>query len=52
MDEGQVGQSGKLEQASQGTLFITDIDQMPFDIQAKLSNYLEHQSFHRIGEQN
>ncbi|MFP3123725.1 sigma 54-interacting transcriptional regulator [Ectobacillus funiculus] len=49
MDEGQVGQSGKLEQASQGTLFITDIDQMPFDIQAKLSNYLEHQSFHRIG---
>lgn len=48
-DEEQVGQAGKLEQASQGTLFITDIDQMPFDIQVKLSNYLEHQSFHRIG---
>ncbi len=48
-DEEQVGQAGKLEQASEGTLFITDIDQMPFDIQVKLSNYLEHQSFHRIG---
>ncbi|NRD76836.1 sigma 54-interacting transcriptional regulator [Bacillus sp. BRMEA1] len=48
-DEGQVGQAGKLEQANGGTLFIIDIDRMPLDIQVKLSNYLENQSFHRIG---
>ena len=48
-EEEQVGQAGKLEQASGGTLFIIDIDRMPIDIQVKLSNYLEHQSFLRIG---
>ncbi|MGG1677737.1 sigma-54 interaction domain-containing protein [Neobacillus sp. NRS-1170] len=48
-NEERVGQAGKLEQASGGTLFITDIDRMPFDIQVKLSDYLEHQSFLRIG---
>ncbi|WP_028401484.1 sigma-54 interaction domain-containing protein [Ectobacillus panaciterrae] len=45
----QTGQAGKLEQAHGGTLFIADIDQMPFDSQVKFSNYLEQQSFQRIG---
>lgn len=49
-DNELVGQAGKLEQADGGSLFITDIDRMPLDIQAKLSNYLKHQSFLRTGE--
>ncbi|WP_139367968.1 sigma-54 interaction domain-containing protein [Priestia abyssalis] len=48
-EEEQVGQAGKIEQAQEGTLFIAEIDQMPFDIQVKFLNYLENQSFYRVG---
>lgn len=48
-DGEEVGQAGKLEQASGGTLLIIDIDKMPLNIQIKLSNYLGQQSFFRLG---
>ncbi len=48
-EEAQTGQAGKIEQAQEGTLFIAEIDQMPFDIQVKFLNYLENQSFYRVG---
>lgn len=48
-EEEQTGQAGKIEQAQEGTLFIAEIDQMPFDIQVKFLNYLENQSFYRVG---
>ncbi|HWO97300.1 MAG TPA: sigma 54-interacting transcriptional regulator [Bacillus sp. (in: firmicutes)] len=48
-EEEQQGKAGKIEQAQEGTLFIAEIDQMPFDIQVKFLNYLENQSFYRVG---
>jgi PAS domain S-box-containing protein len=45
----EIGQAGKIEQASNGTLFVEEIDKMPLDIQEKLLNYLENQSFYRVG---
>ncbi|MDR7002569.1 sigma 54-interacting transcriptional regulator [Neobacillus niacini] len=47
--EKKTGQAGKIEQARNGTLFIEEIDKMPLDIQEKFLNYLEHQSFYRVG---
>ncbi|MBI0578923.1 sigma 54-interacting transcriptional regulator [Neobacillus cucumis] len=45
----KVGQAGKIEQAGNGTLFLEEVDKMPLDIQEKFLNYLEHQSFYRVG---
>ncbi|OIK15827.1 sigma-54-dependent Fis family transcriptional regulator [Bacillus sp. MUM 116] len=42
-------QAGKIEQACNGTLFLEEIDKMPLDIQEKFLNYLEQQSFYRVG---
>lgn len=45
----KIGQAGKIEQAYNGTLFVAEIDKMPLDIQEKFLNFLEHQSFYRVG---
>lgn len=45
----EIGQAGKIEQACNGTLFIEEIDKMPLEIQEKFLNYLENQSFYRVG---
>ncbi|MGM0875927.1 MAG: sigma-54 interaction domain-containing protein [Bacillota bacterium] len=45
----EIGQAGKIEQACNGTLFVEEIDKMPLEIQEKFLNYLEHQSFYRVG---
>jgi transcriptional regulator with PAS, ATPase and Fis domain len=42
-------QIGRIEQASNGTLFIEDIDKMPLSIQAKLLDYLVDRCFYRVG---
>ncbi|MGP7817426.1 sigma-54 interaction domain-containing protein [Niallia sp. 01092] len=47
--EKPIGQTGKIEQALNGTLFIEDIDKMPLPIQEKLLNYFVDDSFYRIG---
>ncbi|MDQ0199463.1 sigma-54 interaction domain-containing protein [Neobacillus ginsengisoli] len=45
----KIGQAGKIEQASNGTLFVEEIDKMALEIQEKFLNFLEHQSFYRVG---
>ncbi|WP_339369241.1 sigma-54 interaction domain-containing protein [Paenibacillus elgii] len=43
------GSAGKLELADQGTLFLNEIDRLPLDIQAKLSQYIQTQTVVRTG---
>lgn len=43
------GKNGKLEQAAGGSLFIEEIDQMPFDVQVKFLQCMEHHTFYHIG---
>jgi PAS domain S-box-containing protein len=43
------GSAGKIEMADQGTLFLNEIDRLPLDIQTKLIQYIQQQSFVRIG---
>lgn len=40
---------GAIEQASQGTLFIDEIDSLPLDLQAKLLLFLDNQKIRRVG---
>ncbi|MBT2658924.1 sigma 54-interacting transcriptional regulator [Bacillus sp. ISL-18] len=47
--EQQTLQIGRIEQASNGTLFIEDVDKMPLSIQGKLLEYLVDHSFNRVG---
>ena len=47
--EQQTLQIGRIEQASNGTLFIEDVDKMPLSIQGKLLEYLVDHSFYRVG---
>ncbi|MED4227420.1 sigma 54-interacting transcriptional regulator [Neobacillus cucumis] len=47
--EQQTLQIGRIEQASNGTLFIEDVDKMPLSIQGKLLDYLVDHSFYRVG---
>jgi sigma-54 dependent transcriptional regulator, acetoin dehydrogenase operon transcriptional activator AcoR len=44
-----LGSSGKIEMADQGTLFINEIDRLPLDIQTKLFQYIQQQSIVRTG---
>lgn len=47
--DSSTGRPGKLELANYGTLLIHDIDEMPFDIQMKLLQYLETGECYRVG---
>ena len=47
--EQQTLQIGRIEQASNGTLYIEDVDKMPLSIQGKLLEYLVDHSFYRVG---
>ncbi|ULT57901.1 sigma 54-interacting transcriptional regulator [Neobacillus drentensis] len=47
--EQQTLQIGRIEQASNGTLFIEDVDKMPLSIQGKLLEYLVDHNFYRVG---
>jgi len=47
--EQQTLQIGRIEHASNGTLFIEDVDKMPLSIQGKLLEYLVDHSFYRVG---
>ncbi len=41
---------GFFEEAGEGSLFLDEIGEMPYDLQAKLLRVLESGEFHRIGE--
>jgi transcriptional regulator with PAS, ATPase and Fis domain len=43
------GQVGKFEQAEGGTIFLDEIGDMPFNMQAKLLRILQEREFERIG---
>jgi PAS domain S-box len=43
------GSPGKLEQADGGTVFLSDIEHLPQDVQAKLLLFLQKQTFSRVG---
>lgn len=43
---------GVLELANMGTLFIDEVADLPFNIQSKILNFLQNQSFVRGGEKN
>ncbi|MHC0615797.1 sigma-54 interaction domain-containing protein [Paenibacillus sp. GCM10027628] len=45
----QTGQAGKLELAKDGTLFLNEIDRLSLDLQAKLYDYMNQQTFVRTG---
>jgi DNA-binding NtrC family response regulator len=40
---------GRCEQADDSTLFLDEISEMNFDLQAKLLRFLQEQSFYRVG---
>ena len=40
---------GKLEHASGGTIFLDEIESMPYDLQAKLLRTIEHRTVERLG---
>ncbi|MDF2569877.1 MAG: transcriptional activator of acetoin/glycerol metabolism [Sporomusa sp.] len=44
------GQPGKFELASGGTIFLDEIGDMPFNIQASLLRVLQQKEFYRIGD--
>lgn len=41
---------GAFSEASGGTLFIDEIDSLPFDLQTKLLTFLDNRKFRRVGE--
>lgn len=43
------GQAGKFEQAEGGTIFLDEIGDMPFNMQAKLLRILQEREFERLG---
>lgn len=43
------GSAGKLEQADQGTIYLSEIDRLPLDVQTKLVRFLQEQTVCRIG---
>jgi len=45
------GRTGKFEEASGGTIFLDEIGEMPFDLQAKLLRVLQEKEIERIGGQ-
>ena len=50
---GAVGRRvGKIEQANRGTVFLDEIGDMPFNIQAKILRLLQEKSIERLGGRN
>ncbi|MDD9268849.1 sigma-54 interaction domain-containing protein [Paenibacillus sp. GCM10023248] len=45
----ETGQPGKLEQAKDGTLFINEVEKLPWELQAKLFHYITQQTITRSG---
>ncbi len=43
------GHMGKFELANNGTVFLDEIGEMPFEMQAKLLSVLEEKTFYRVG---
>jgi DNA-binding NtrC family response regulator len=43
------GKKGRVEEADQGTLLLDEITEIPFDLQAKLLNFLQEKRFYRVG---
>jgi len=48
-DEPRNRQTGRLEKAHRGTLFLDHIDAMPFDLQARLLHIIETRSYWSVG---
>jgi DNA-binding NtrC family response regulator len=46
---GAVDRKGRFEIADGGTIFLDDIDDMPFNLQAKLLRFLDTKEFERVG---
>ena len=46
---GSSGKAGLIELAHKGSLFLDEIGDMPFSIQAKMLKYLDNQTFTRLG---
>jgi two-component system response regulator AtoC len=40
---------GRVEEAHQGTLLLDEITEIPYELQAKLLNFLQEKSFYRVG---
>ena len=49
---GSVDKSGLFEQANQGTLFLDELDSMPFSLQAKLLRVVQEKKVRRLGSIN
>jgi DNA-binding NtrC family response regulator len=43
------GKKGRVEEADQGTLLLDEITEIPFELQAKLLNFLQERNFYRVG---
>lgn len=40
---------GRVEEAANGTLILDEITEIPYDLQAKLLNFIQEKSFYRVG---
>ncbi len=40
---------GRVEQAENGTLILDEITEMPYELQAKILNFIQEKSFYRVG---
>jgi len=40
---------GRVEEAENGTLILDEITEIPYDLQAKLLNFIQEKSFYRVG---
>ena len=49
IEKEEVTHEGKLEQASQGTLYLEDVNMLPLKVQARLLNTLQTKTFSRVG---
>jgi len=43
------GKRGRVEEADQGTLLLDEISEIPFELQAKLLNFIQEKRFYRVG---